>query len=74
MFFKNLADMKNDKLKFDIIPKTNEECLSVTYGCVRFTDSYSFLSSSLDASVTNLIEDDFKILKKQFPDKWQYLI
>ena len=25
MFFKKLVDMKNDKVKFDIIPKTNEE-------------------------------------------------
>ena len=28
---------------------------------------------SLDGLVKNLIEDDFKILKKQFPDNWQYL-
>ena len=66
--------MKNDKLKFDIIPKTNEECLSVTYGCIRFTDSYSFLSLSLGASFINFNEVDFKILKKEFPDEWQYLI
>ena len=25
MFFKILVDMKNDKLNFDIIPKSNEE-------------------------------------------------
>ena len=36
-------------------------------------DSYSFLSESLDKLVKNLDEDDFKILKKDFPDKWQYL-
>ena len=41
--------MKNDELNFDIIPKTNEECLSVTYGCIRFIDSYRFLAMSLDA-------------------------
>ena len=40
MFFKKLADMKNDKVKFDIMPKTNEEYISVTYGCNRFIDSY----------------------------------
>ena len=27
---------KNDKVKFDIIPKTNQEYKSVTYGCIRF--------------------------------------
>ena len=30
MFFKKLVDMKNDRVKFDIIPKTNEEYISVT--------------------------------------------
>ena len=28
---------------------------------------------SLDGLVKKLNEDDFKILKKEFPDKWQYL-
>ena len=73
IFFKKLVDRKNDKVKFDIIPKTNEEYISVTYGCIRFIDSYRFLSSGLDSLVKNLDEDDFKILKKEFPDKWQYL-
>ena len=72
MFFKKV-DKKKDKIDFDIIPKTNEEYISVTYGCIRFIDSYRFLSSSLDSLVNNLDEDDFKILKKEFLDKWQYL-
>ena len=45
----------------------------MTYGCIRFIDSYRFLSSGLDSLVKNLDKDDFKILKKEFPDKWQYL-
>ena len=73
MFFKKLVDKKSDKVKFDIIPKTNEEYISVTYGCIRFIDSYRFLSMSLDGLVKNLNEDDFRFLKKDFPDKWQYL-
>ena len=73
MFFKKLVDKKKDEVDFDIIPKTNEEYISVTYGCIRFIDSYRFLSSGLDMLVKNLDENDFKILKKEFPDKWQYL-
>ena len=73
MFFEKLVDKKKDKVDFDIIPKTNEEYISVTYGCIRFIDSYRFLSSGLDSLVKNLDEDDFKILKKEFPDKWLYL-
>ena len=45
--------MKKDELNFDIIPKTNEECLSVTYGCIRFIVSFRFLSMSLDAFFQN---------------------
>ena len=73
MFFKRLVDLKKDKVKFKISPKTNEEYIVVKYCCIRFIDSYRFLSSSLDNLVKNLDEDDFKILKKEFPDKWQYL-
>ena len=73
MFFKKLVDLKKEKVKFKIIPKTNEEYISVKYGCIRFIDSYRFLSESLDKLVKNLDENDFKILKKEFPDKWQYL-
>ena len=43
MLFKKLVDKKKDKVKFDIIPETNEEYLSVTHGCIRFIDSYRFL-------------------------------
>ena len=46
--FKELVDKKNDKVKFDFIPKADEEYITVTYGCMRFIDSYRFLSSSLD--------------------------
>ena len=51
MFFKKSAVMMNDKVNFDIIPKTNGEYLPVTYGCIRFIDSYWFLSMSLDGLV-----------------------
>ena len=51
MFFKGLVEKKNYTVKFDIIPKANEEYISVTYGCIKFIDSYRFLSSSLDKLV-----------------------
>ena len=64
MFFKKLVDKKNDKVNFDIIPKTNEEYLSVTYGCTRFIDSYRFQSSSLDSLVKTLVDNSNKTLKE----------
>ena len=63
MFFKKLVDKKNDKVKFDIIPKTNEEYISVTYGCIRFIDSYRFLSSGLDSLVKSIVDNSNKKLK-----------
>ena len=63
MFFKKLVDKKNEKVKFDIIPKTNEEYISVTYGCIRFIDSYRFQSSSLDSLIKALVDNSNKRLK-----------
>ena len=71
MFFKRLVDLKNDKVKLKIVPKTNEEYISVTYGCIRFIDSYRFSSDRLDKLVKILDEDDFKIWKKEFRNKWK---
>ena len=64
MFFKKLVDKKSDKVKFEIIPKTNEEYISVTYGCKRFIDSYRFLSIGLDSLVKTLVDNSNKKLKK----------
>ena len=63
MFFKKLVDKKNDEVKFDIIPKTNEEYISVTYGCIRFIDSYRFQSSSLDSLGKTVVDNGRKSLK-----------
>ena len=62
-FFDKLIDKKNEKVKFDIIPKTNEKCLAVTYDCNQFIDSYRFLSSSLDSLVKTLVDNSHKTLK-----------
>ena len=63
MFFKKLVDKMNDKVIFDVIPKTNEESISVTYGCIRYVDSYRFLASGLDSLVRTLVDNNHKTLK-----------
>ena len=45
------------------MPKTNEEYISVTCGCMGFVDSYRFLSCSLDSLVKTLIDNSHKTLK-----------
>ena len=64
MFFKKLVDKKKDKVDFGIIPKTNEEYISVTYGYIRIIDSYRFLSSGLDSLVKTLVDNSHKTLEK----------
>ena len=63
MFFKKLVNKKQDKVDFDITPKTNEEHISITYGCIRFIDSYRFLSSGLVSLVRTLVGNGHKKLK-----------
>ena len=69
MFFKKLVNKKNDKAKFDILPKTNEDYISVTYDCIRFIDSYRFQSSSLDSLVIKTL----KHLKNEIVDNDEIL-
>ena len=71
MFFKKLVDKKKDKVDFEIIPKTNEEYISVTYAIFRFLDSYRFQSSSLESLVETIVDNSNKILgdlKKEIVD------
>ena len=63
LFLKNLIDEKNDKVKLDNVPKTNEEYISVTYGCIRLVDSHRLLSSSLDSLVETLVINSNKKLE-----------
>ena len=63
MFFKKVVNKKRDQVDFDIIPKTNKEYISVTYGCIRFIDSYRFLSSGSDSLVKTLVDNSIKKLK-----------
>ena len=63
MFFKTLVDKKKYKVNFEILPKTNKDYISVTYGCFIFINSYRFLTSSLDWLVKTLVDNSNKTLK-----------
>ena len=63
MFSKKALERKKDKVIFKLIPKSNEKIISVQYGCIRFIDSYRFLSSSWDTLVKTLNENSHKTLK-----------
>ena len=63
MFFKQLVVRKKDNVKFKLIPKTDEKRISVRYGCIKFIDTYRFLSSKLDKLVQTLVDNSHKTLK-----------
>ena len=59
-----------------ICHKTNEEYILVTYCCIRFIDSYRFLSSGLASLVKTLVANSHKTLKnlkKEFVDNDEIL-
>ena len=64
LFFKQLFDEKNDKVKFKSVLITNEEYVTTTTGCKRYIDNYHFLSKGLNELVKNLDNVDFKNFKK----------
>ena len=63
LFFKRLVDTKNDKVDFKILPQTNEEYISITYGCIKFTESYRFLLNSSDKLIKTLVDNSHKTLR-----------
>jgi len=69
LFIKALAEYGKNK-KINIIGKTTEEYLSVRYGCLNFIDSLRFFDMSLDSVGNSLQDEDFKIFKKYFMEKF----
>ena len=63
--------------EFEIIHEADGEYKSVTYGCIRFIDSYRFLSSNLDSLVKTLVDnvhEKLKNLKEQIVDNDEIII
>ena len=60
LILQKLVGVRIVKVNFDTVPKSNEECFSVTYGSFRLIDSYRFLSSSLVSLVKTLVQYDHK--------------
>ena len=60
MFFEKLVIENKDKVEVKILPKTNEEYISVRYGYIRIFDSFKFLSLGLDKLVETLVKKSQK--------------
>ena len=73
MFFNELINSKVEKKNLSVIPRTNEEYLSVNYSCIKFLDSMRFLTASLEKLTESLNDNDYIHLKKHFPNHWMLL-
>ena len=62
LFFKRLVDVKIEKVDFKMLPKTNEENMSIQYGFIIFMVSYRYLLSSLDKLINTLVDNSHKTL------------
>ena len=60
LFLKRLVVKKILK---KLIVKTDEEFISITYGCSRFIDRYKFLSTTLVSLVKKLVDKSLETLK-----------
>ena len=72
-FLKGYLKKRISKQVFDFTHKTKDEYSSVTYVYLSFIVSYRFLGMGLAEWVKSLDNDDSDVLKKQFPDKSEYL-
>ena len=61
IFEELLTSAYNLTLPLNIIPKSMENYVSVQVGCLRFLDSYRFLSSSLQKLITSI--NDFPYMQ-----------
>ena len=59
----DIFDFSNIDENHELFSNRNKKVIGKfnKYGCIRFIDSYRFLSESLGKLVKNLDEDDFKI-------------
>ena len=73
MFFNDLTNSKPNKINLSVTPRTNEEYMSVNYGCVNFLDSMRFQQDSLQKLTKSLKDDDYNHIKKHFPNHWMLL-
>ena len=73
MFFNNLNNSKNDKIKLSGIPRTNEEYRCVKSGCVKFLDSMRFQQDSLEKLTESLNDQDYIHFERHFPNHWMLL-
>ena len=59
---KKLND-KEKKVELEIVLKSDEKCISVTHGCIRFVGGYHFLLGSSDSLVKTAVDIKHKRLE-----------
>ena len=67
LFFTEVVARGNPKIKFRVIPKTDEFFITMTYDCLKFFDSMRFLGGILQCLSSSLEKENLVITKKQAP-------
>ena len=73
MFLNDLIISKNDKIRLSVIPRTNEEYMSVNYGCIKFLDSMRFQHDSVEKLTESLNDQGYIHLEQKVPNHWMIL-
>jgi hypothetical protein len=71
LFINTLAKFLEGKSKLKLLAKNSEYYISFQFGCLRclLIDSYRFLQASLDAATKSMLDEDFKITRKCYPNE-----
>ena len=73
---KELIKCEGKGKKFNVLAKTGEEYISITYDSygyqLVFLDCYRFLSNSLEKIIEGIPKEELKITKEHFKDEEQF--
>jgi hypothetical protein len=67
LFIKQLTT-KLEERQVKLLAKSSEDYISFQFGCLRFLDSFRFLSGSLDNITKSMTDKDFKLTRLFYPD------
>jgi hypothetical protein len=69
-----VLSMSHSNRQIGVIPNNFERYMTVSWGKLRFIDSYQFMSSSLDRLVFNLPKEDFRSVDSEFPKSQREIV
>src|SRR5207245_2686056 len=66
-----LKKYQDAKYRVELLAKSSEKFISIRIGSLEFKDSMSFLSGSLDACSSILKDDQYRLMRRLYPNQDQ---